>query len=98
MFKDNVAKNPKIGPRLIRMLLDLIKRERGSEVINRALVANVIRMLVDLGTPGSKGRSVYEEDFEKPFLDESAQFYRMESGAFILSNSASEYCKKVNPT
>jgi len=52
-------------------------------------------MLVDLGTPGSKGRSVYEEDFEKPFLDESAQFYRMESGAFILSNSASEYCKKV---
>jgi cullin 3 len=95
LFKDNIAKHPKIGPRLLTTLLDSIKRERNGEVINRKLLKNVTQMLVDLGTPSVSKRSVYEEEFEKHFLETSAQFYKLESQNFISTNSASEYMKKV---
>lgn len=49
-------------------------------------------MLVELGV---NSRNVYEEDFEKPFLETSAAFYRVESQEFIASNSCSDYMKKV---
>jgi hypothetical protein len=50
-------------------------------------------MLIELGI---NSRVVYEEDFEKHFLETSAQFYRVESGEFISSNSCSDYMKKVH--
>ena len=49
-------------------------------------------MLVDLGV---NNRSVYEEDFEKPFLDASAVFYHAESHEFISANSCPDYMRKV---
>ena len=33
---------------------------------------------------GIDSRSVYEEDFEKPFLTQSAEFYRVSSVAIIV--------------
>lgn len=44
---------------------------------------------------GINSRSVYEEDFERPFLQQSAEFYKMESQKFLAENSASVYIKKV---
>ncbi|XP_073216029.1 cullin-3 isoform X3 [Lepidochelys kempii] len=44
---------------------------------------------------GLEGRSVYEEDFEAPFLEMSAEFFQMESQKFLAENSASVYIKKV---
>lgn len=49
-------------------------------------------MLMQLGIDS---RSVYEEDFERPFLQQSAEFYRLESQKFLEENSASVYIKKV---
>merc|ERR1711998_17578 len=46
-------------------------------------------MLMDLG------REVYMQDFEAPFLEESAIFYQSESQQYISQNSASEYMKKA---
>ena len=53
---------------------------------------NACQMLMILGIDS---RSVYEEDFERPFLDQSAEFYKMESQKFLAENSASVYIKKV---
>lgn len=50
-------------------------------------------MLMVLGINSS--RSVYVEDFERPFLQQSAEFYRLESQKFLAENSASVYIKKV---
>ena len=50
-------------------------------------------MLVDLGV---NTRTVYEEDFEIFFLETSANFYRIESNAFVTSNSCADYLKKVS--
>lgn len=58
----------------------------------RGLVSAITHMLIDLGI---NSRTVYEDDFEKPFLETSANFYRLESQEFIASNSCSEYMKKV---
>ena len=49
-------------------------------------------MLVDLGI---NSREVYENDFEKAFLSESATFYRQESQEFINSNCCADYMRKV---
>jgi cullin 3 len=53
---------------------------------------DITHMLVDLGI---NSRSVYEEDFERHFLETSANFYRVESQEFIASNSCPDYMKKV---
>ena len=38
---------------------------------------------------------MYEEDFEKDFLIQSAEFYSIESQRFLEENSASVYIRKV---
>jgi cullin 3 len=92
LFRDNVARAPRIKDRILKMILSLIHKERTGEPINRGLLKSITQMLIDLGV---NSRSVYEEDFEKPFLETSANFYRVESQEFISSNSASDYMKKV---
>ena len=44
---------------------------------------------------GIDGRSVYEEDFEREFLSQSAEFYKIESQRFLAENSASVYIRRV---
>ncbi|NWW40024.1 CUL3 protein, partial [Panurus biarmicus] len=58
----------------------------------RGAIRNACQMLMILGL---EGRSVYEEDFEAPFLEMSAEFFQMESQKFLAENSASVYIKKV---
>ncbi|KAI3467361.1 hypothetical protein Pfo_024024 [Paulownia fortunei] len=89
LWRDNVIHSSKIQPRLLNTLLELILRERTGEVINRGLMRNIIKMLMDLGS------SVYQEDFEKPFLEVSADFYRAESQEFIECSDCGDYLKKA---
>ncbi|XP_010552580.1 PREDICTED: cullin-3B-like [Tarenaya hassleriana] len=89
LWRDNIAHSSKIQTRLLNTLLDLIHRERTGEVIDRVLMRNVIKMFMDLSD------SVYQEDFEKPFLEASAEFYKVESQEFIESCDCGDYLKKV---
>eukprot|EP01101_Sappina_pedata_P006463 TRINITY_DN3204_c0_g1_i1.p1 TRINITY_DN3204_c0_g1~~TRINITY_DN3204_c0_g1_i1.p1 ORF type:complete len:755 (-),score=227.71 TRINITY_DN3204_c0_g1_i1:56-2320(-) len=91
-FRDIVARNPKIKERLLKLVLDMIHKERTGEVINRSLLKNITQMLVELGV---NSRAVYEEDFERPFLESSTKFYRMESQEFLASNACNDYLIKV---
>ncbi|GAA0165905.1 ubiquitin-protein ligase [Lithospermum erythrorhizon] len=88
LWRDNIIRSSKIQTRLQSTLLDLVRQERSGEVINRGLIRNIIKMLIDLGP------SVYEDDFEKPFLAVSADFYRVESQQFIECCDCGEYLKK----
>ncbi|XP_071692307.1 cullin-3A-like [Rutidosis leptorrhynchoides] len=89
LWRDNIVHAIKIQTRLKDTLLDLVQRERGGEVINRGLMRNVVKMLMDLGS------SVYQEDFEKPYLIVSADFYRGESQLFIESCDCGNYLMKA---
>ncbi|KAL0274159.1 UNVERIFIED_CONTAM: hypothetical protein PYX00_006651 [Menopon gallinae] len=92
IFKDQIVRYGCIRDHLRDTLLDMIMRERKGEVVDRIAIKNACQMLMVLGI-GT--RSVYEEDFERPFLQQSADFYRMESQKFLAENSASVYIKKV---
>ncbi|CAH8349616.1 unnamed protein product [Eruca vesicaria subsp. sativa] len=89
LWKDNVVHSPKIHKRLLNTLLDLVQKERVGEVIDRGLVRNVTKMFMDLG------EGVYQEDFEKPFLEASSEFYKVESMEFIEACDCGDYLKKA---
>ncbi|EOY01980.1 hypothetical protein QUC31_013506 [Theobroma cacao] len=89
LWRDNIIHSSKIHSRLLSTLLELVHRERTGEVIDRGLMRNVIKMLMDLGS------SVYQEDFEKPFLEVSAEFYKGESQKFIECCDCGDYLKKA---
>ena len=45
-------------------------------LVYRCSVKNACQMLMVLGIDG---RTVYEDDFEKPFLEQSAEFYKVQN-------------------
>ncbi|CAH9084543.1 unnamed protein product [Cuscuta europaea] len=89
LWRDNVIHSVKIQTRLQDTLLKLVEQERTGEVINRSLMRNITKMLTDLGI------SVYEDNFEIPFLEVSADFYQAESQGFIESCDCGQYLKKA---
>lgn len=55
-------------------LLDMVMKERKGEIVDRSAIKNACQMLMRLGI---NSRAVYEEDFERPFLLQSAEFYKV---------------------
>lgn len=92
VFRDQVVRYGCVRDHLRDTLLDMVARERRGEKVDRIAIKNACQMLMVLGIAS---RAVYEEDFERPFLQQSAEFYRMESQKFLAENSASVYIKKV---
>ncbi|KAK7266369.1 hypothetical protein RIF29_19013 [Crotalaria pallida] len=89
LWRDVVIHSSNTQTRLLDTLLELVLTERNGGVINRSLMRNVIKMLMELGL------SVYQEDFEKHFLRVSGTFYCFESQKFIESCDCGDYLKKA---
>lgn len=89
LWRDIIIRSRNIQGRLLDTLLDLIHGERNGEVINRGLMRNITKMLSDLGI------SVYQDDFEKTFLDASSSFYCGESQQFIECCNCGQYLIKA---
>ncbi|CAF3406218.1 unnamed protein product [Rotaria socialis] len=92
LFRDNVVRYSSIRDHLRQTLLDMVAKERRGELIEKSAVKNACQMLMSLGLDN---RSVYADDFETPFLLQSAEFYRLESQKLLAENSASVYIRKV---
>jgi cullin 3 len=90
IFCQYCTRAPRVKERLQELLLDLIKKERDGEKIDRDLVRSVTQMLLDMG------KTVFTEDFERPFLESSHNYYQMWTEARISSCSAPEYLKNVD--
>jgi len=93
LFRDTVVRYPAIKDHLRQTLLDMVQKERRGELTDRSAIKNACQMLMTLGI---ESRQVYSEDFEEPFLHQSADFYRVESQIFLAENSASVYIRKVD--
>ncbi|KAL6840842.1 hypothetical protein ACP4OV_029368 [Aristida adscensionis] len=89
LWRDTIVRFPAIQGRLLDTILELIHRERMGEVINRSLMRTTTKMLMDLGS------SVYQDDFERPFLEVSSSFYSGESQQFIECCACGEYLKQA---
>lgn len=85
LWKDVVVRHPGICGRLQKTLLDMIARERSSEIVDSELIRSIASMLADLGLP------VYREYLEEPFLQCTAEFYRLESEEKIASYDCPSY-------
>ncbi|XP_063697087.1 cullin-3-like [Culicoides brevitarsis] len=92
IFRDQVVRHGCIRDHLRTTLLNMVMCERKGEVVDHIAIKNACQMLMVLGI---NNRWVYEEDFERPFLTQSAAFYKMESQKFLSENSASVYIKRV---
>jgi len=92
IFRERIVRYGCVRDHLREHLLSLVAKERRGELIDRSCIKSACQMLLVLGIDS---RSVYEEDFERPFLTQSAEFYRMESQKFLDENSASVYIKRV---
>jgi len=92
LFRDLVVKHGRIRDRVSQTLLSLVRRERQGKVVDRMAIKNTCEMLL---AQGINSRSVYEDYFEKPFLDESAEFFKLESQILLAENDASVYLQKV---
>jgi cullin 3 len=91
-FRETIACHELVRERLRLLLLENVRSERVGRLIDQTSMKCALYMLADLGIDSS---SVYEEDFESYFLQETRSFYRSESRLFLSKNSCTEYLKKV---
>lgn len=89
LWRDCILRQAAIKPRLLATLLGLVHRERCGEVLDRSLMRASTLMLVDLGLP------VYVEEFERPFLESTTEFYRAEAQEFISTCDCPEFLRKA---
>ncbi|KAK9804506.1 hypothetical protein WJX73_000815 [Symbiochloris irregularis] len=89
LWRDCVLRQPSIKPRLLATLLGLVRRERGGEVIDRSLMRASTLMLVDLGLP------VYVEEFERPFLQATKEFYMVEAQEWMTTCDCPEFLRRA---
>ncbi|XP_045810038.1 cullin-3A-like [Trifolium pratense] len=89
LWTETVIYSNQIRTRLSNTLSELICRERDGEDVNRKLIKNITKMLMDLGL------SVYVQVFETPFLQVSSEFYRAESQKLIECCNCVDYLKNV---
>lgn len=92
LFRDIIVRHDRIRDHLRETLLNMVMKERNGEVIDRIALKNACQMLMILGI---QNRTVYQEDFERPFLALSSEFYKVESQTLLSENSASIYIKKA---
>jgi hypothetical protein len=78
------------GPAIAFLQVD---DERDGQLIDRALVKDVLDIYVDIGR-GSF--SVYELDFEKAFCKGTADYYSKKAQTWMLEDSCPEYMFKVS--
>jgi len=74
------------------ILLSNIRKEREGYLIDRNLMKGILGMLLELCIDNIL---VYEEEFERPFLKETQNFYRMESLQYLAQNTCPQYLIKA---
>lgn len=93
--------------KVIKAVLKLIEKERLGMTINSRLVSGVLACCVEMGLDQDDGSeqsgntagpelSIYAKHFEESFLEETQDFYRRESSAFLANNSLVEYMRKID--
>jgi cullin 1 len=89
----------KIEQRILFVILKMIRTERAGEQIDTSLVKFVIGSYIKFAlNPYDKletNLSLYNKYFEKPFLQETMDFFNRESLMVLQDNNTSEYARYV---
>jgi len=76
-FRTHLSGRPDVVSKLRAGLLALIEQERSGDQVERSLLAELLRMLYDLG--------LYQRHFEVAFLEATTEFYLAEGAQKLLS-------------
>jgi len=75
-------------------ILELIRRERECEIVDKKLIKEVVGIFVEMG--GSRNSlEVYVTDFEEMLLSTTADYYSRESAKWADKDSFPEYMRKA---
>lgn len=73
--------------------LNIVRRERNGEAVDRSLLKQVLNMFVEMGM----GKlDVYTQEWEEPFLDDTAEFYRRTSLKWAEEESFPDFMAKAD--
>jgi len=91
-FKEIVIMDANVLDRLKKEILNYIDRERQGQQIEIPLLRNCLLMFVEAD---KKTKKLYSEHFERQFLEQTRNFYKIESGSYLENNTVPDYLKKV---
>lgn len=86
-FRNHIVGHRIVQNRTVDGLLQLIERERNGETVDRHLLKSLLRMLSDL--------QIYQNAFEKKFLEASDRLYRAEGQRLMEERDVPEYLLHV---
>jgi cullin 3 len=90
LFRAVVARHADVKPRAQRLLLAAVDDARRGRPVDLQLLRGTLAMLVELGVGST---SVYAEDFELRFVQDTAQFFHDESAAVLEQSTAPDYLR-----
>ena len=67
-----------------------IRSERDGNVIEKSQVRSAIQLLIEVGM---QSRKIYDVEFESVLLQETSDYYRLESNQMITDSSCADYLK-----
>lgn len=74
-------------------LLAMIQHDREGTAIDKELLTQAVKIITTLG---SRRLICYENDIEKPFLQQSRVYYNGKSSVWLASDSVAEFLRKVD--
>ncbi|GAB2279869.1 hypothetical protein Dimus_014505 [Dionaea muscipula] len=87
IFRKHLALHPEVEHKTVTGMLRLIEQERLGEAVDRTLVNHLLKMFTALG--------IYQENFEKPFLAFTEEFYAAEGMKYMQRSDIPDYLKHV---
>ncbi|CAB3380483.1 Hypothetical predicted protein [Cloeon dipterum] len=92
IFKDEIFGCFEIREKFITDILVMIAEDRAGNVVNRSAIKSALDFLVYLG---SDSMECYEKNFETEFLQNSEEFYKVQSSNFIAEGDVLAYIQKA---
>lgn len=93
LFRDVVVYDSSIQSRTTRLLLQAIDDNRRNKPMDVPLIRSILSMYMDLGIGSS---TVYIDNFETKFLQDTVQYYTEESNNYLSNNNTgNDYLKMV---
>ncbi|XP_038705858.1 cullin-4-like [Tripterygium wilfordii] len=87
LFRKHLSLSPEVEHKIVTGLLRMIERERLGEAVDRTLLNHLLKMFTALG--------IYSENFEKPFLECTSEFYAAEGVKYMQQADVPDYLKHV---
>ncbi|KAL6553166.1 Cullin-4 [Orobanche gracilis] len=87
IFHKHLSLASEVKHKTVFGLLKMIEGERLGEAVDRALVNHLLKMFTALG--------IYQESFEKPFLEGTSEFYAAEGVKYMQQADVPDYLKHV---